>query len=169
MLISAIVATDRNHAIGHNGKIPWHLPADLRYFKEVTQGHHILMGRKTHDSIGMPLKNRIGLVLTRQHDFSSDWAEKVRSMEEAIQIAKEAGETELFIIGGGEIYLQTLAYWDRIYWTKINTVVPKADTTFPPIIPWQWQIVSEDPHFRDEKNLYDYTFKIYQKIKSLTP
>jgi len=164
MRISTIVAVAANNVIGHENQIPWYLPADLKYFKRTTLNHHILMGRKNYLSIGRPLPKRVNIVVTRDVFFNASGTIVVHSIEEGIEIARQAKETELFIIGGGEIYRQCMPITDRIYLTEIDTEVA-GDIYFPEIDEQSWDLVSEERHEPDEKNKYAYTFKIYDRKK----
>nr|MBS0036688.1 dihydrofolate reductase [Saprospiraceae bacterium] len=162
MTISAIAAMSKNRVIGKDNQIPWYLPNDLKYFKKKTTGHHLLMGRKSFRSIGKPLPNRVNIVLTRDPFFMASGIIVAHSVEEALNIAKNAEEDEFFIAGGGEIYRQCLPITDRIYLTEIDLVV-EGDTFFPELPEGQWKLIAEDPHPADEKNKYAYNFKVYQK------
>ncbi|NUO03715.1 MAG: dihydrofolate reductase, partial [Saprospiraceae bacterium] len=123
MIISAIVAVAKNNVIGKNGEIPWYLPADLRFFKQTTLNHHVIMGRRSFDSIGRPLPKRTNVVITRDPFFVGTGCIVAHSVEEALHIARNNGETEAFIIGGGEIYAQSMPYWDRLYLTRVDAAI----------------------------------------------
>jgi len=163
MTISLIVAISKNRAIGIDNQIPWYLPADLKYFKKTTLGHHILMGRKSFLSIGKPLPGRTNLVLTRNPFFTAGGISVVHNLEEGLNAAETAGENELFIIGGGDIYRQSLELADKLYITEVDLEV-EGDTFFPEINNEDWQLVSEDHHEADERNKWNYCFKIYERI-----
>ena len=155
-MISAIVAMDKNGVIGKDGKIPWHLPKDLKYFKEKTWGHPVIMGRKSFESIGKPLKGRTNIVVSRDPHFEADCL-TVNSIELAIKVAKyKEGWGEIFIIGGREIYQQTMQYWNRLYLTRVHCKTD-GDTRFPTIDFKDWKLISED---RED----ECTFQIYEKI-----
>lgn len=162
MTISLIVAISKNRAIGIDNQIPWYLPADLKYFKRTTLGHHILMGRKSYLSIGKPLPRRTNLVLTRNTFFTAAGIQVVHSIEEGIELAKAAGEDELFIIGGGEIYRQSMELVDRMYITEVD-IETEGDTFFPKIDESRWELSSEEYHEADERNKWNYCFKIYDR------
>jgi len=162
MKISCIVAVAENNVIGKDNDIPWYLPADLKYFKKVTSGHHILMGRKCYNSIGRPLPNRTNLIITRDPYFITSNCVVCHSIEEGITAAKENGESELFIIGGGTIYEQTIDLWDRLYLTEVDLKVD-GDIFFPEINTSQWNLISSEQHEPDEKNHYRHTFKVFDK------
>lgn len=166
MIISAIVAVAQNKVIGHENQIPWYLPADLGFFKRTTQGHCIIMGRKCFQSIGKPLPNRTNIVITRDAFFLAEGVVVVHSIEEALQYAVDAGETEAFIIGGGEIYTQSAHYWDRLYYTEV-AIAPQGDVHFEIPHPGHWQLQWEEAHLADAKNEYDYTFKRYEHMDYL--
>jgi dihydrofolate reductase len=163
MLISAIVACAENNVIGRNNQIPWYLPADLQYFKRTTQHHHIIMGRNCFESIGKPLPNRTNIVVTRDLFFTATGCIVAHSIEEALQTAKKNKETEVFIIGGGIIYAQTLALCDKIYLTAVD-LKTEGDVFFPVLNEKEWRLVSEEKHLKDSKNEYDYCFKIFTRL-----
>lgn len=155
-MVSIIVATADNNVIGKDNQLIWHLPADLKHFKQLTMGHPILMGRKTYESIGKPLPGRTSIIITRQEDFRAEGCIVTHSVEEAIAKAKELDE-QVYIIGGAEIYKQALPLTDCIELTKIQHHF-EGDTYFPEIKNSEWEIVSEENHTPDEKNKYNYTF-----------
>lgn len=162
MTISIIVAISENRAIGINNQIPWYLPADLKYFKKTTLGHHILMGRKSYLSIGKPLPKRTNLVLTRNPFFTATGITVIHNLEEGIEIARSSGEEELFIIGGGDIYRQSIDLVDRLYITEVD-IQTEGDTFFPEIDLNKWDLISEDYHLADDRNKWNYCFKIYHR------
>ena len=163
MIISLIAACSNNRVIGVDNELPWHVPADMRYFMRTTKGHHIIMGRKTLESLGSPLKNRTNLVVTRDPFFVATGVLVTHSIHEALDLAYENGEAEVFIIGGGEIYQQSMDYADKIYLTEIDIHVKDGDTFFPEIDADSWILESEDPHPPDERNKYGYNFKVFKK------
>lgn len=167
MIVSAIVAVSANLVIGRDNAIPWYLPADLQYFKRVTLGHHIIMGRKSFMSIGRPLPGRTNIVITRNPFFVASGVLVVNDIEAALDMAYEADEAEVFIIGGGEIYRQSMAYWDRIYLTEVD-LETAGDVYFPEPEWSQWQLMSEEHHTRDEKNEYDYCFKVFERVAEVS-
>lgn len=162
MLVSAIVATDQNGLIGDQGQIPWYLPADLKYFKRTTLHHHLIMGRKTFASIGRPLPRRHTIILTRDPFYAVSGAQVAHHIPEALSLAYEAGETEAFIAGGGEIYKQSIDLWDRVYLTRIQTEAT-GDTYFPELDPSEWTCTSEREGTVDEKNPHPHRFLIYER------
>lgn len=163
MTISTIVATAKGNVIGKDNDIPWYLPADLKYFKKQTLNHHIIMGRKTYQSIGRPLPKRTNIVITRDPFFVATNCIVCSSVEAALEIAQDNGEQEVFIIGGGMIYELTQQYWDRVYLTEVDLEV-EGDIYFPALKKEEWKLVSSNPQKADEKNEYDYTFKIFERI-----
>ena len=164
MIISSIVAASRNRVIGKDNDIPWHMPNDLKYFKRTTMGHHIIMGRKNFQSFNFPLPKRTNIVVTRNPYFIVSSCIVAHSIEEALLIAKENGEEEAFIIGGGEIYKQSMHLIDRLYFTDIDTII-EGDVFFPEIDLDVFKLISEEQHKADEKNKYDYNFQVYERIK----
>jgi dihydrofolate reductase len=163
MIISAIVATDKNRVIGKGNDIPWYLPADLKYFKRRTLNHHIIMGRKSFQSIGRPLPKRTNIIITRNPFFIASNCLIVNTLEEALQIARDNGEEEAFIIGGGEIYRLSMPMLDRIYLTEVDTEVESGEVFFPKLLPEEWKVMSSESHLADEKNEHNYTFKVLHR------
>jgi dihydrofolate reductase len=162
MIISAIVAIDKNNVIGKDNQIPWYLPADLQYFKKITLNHHILMGRNCFLSIGKPLPKRTNIVITRNPFFLATGVVIKHNIQEAIAFAKENNETELFIIGGGEIYNQTISLIHKLYITEVE-LETDGEINFPKLDANTWSLISEEKHLKDDKNEYNYTFKTYLK------
>ena len=165
MIISAIVAVAKNNVIGKDNDIPWYLPADLKYFKKMTLDHHIIMGRKSFESIGRPLPKRTNIIITRNPFFIASNCLVTRTVEEALKIAEDNGESEVFIIGGAQIYDLTKGYWDRLYLTEVDLEV-EGDVLFPEIDMAKWNLVAEAPQKADEKNEHDYVFKTYERKSS---
>ena len=163
MIVSAIAAVARYGVIGKDNQIPWYLPADLAWFKRTTLHRHVIMGRKSFESIGRPLPKRVNVVVTRNPFYIADGILVLPSVEDALAMARDHGETEAFIIGGGEIYRQSMVYWDRIYLTEVD-IEPEGDAFFPEIDPDTWREVSVERHAPDEKNACAYAFRILEKI-----
>lgn len=160
-MISIIVAVAENNAIGKNNQLLWHLPADMKIFKEKTIGHCVITGRKNFESIPekfRPLPNRTNIVVTRQKDYQAPGAIVVNSLSEAIDKAKATGDNEIFIIGGGEIYKQALHLADKIYLTKVHHHFYDADTFFPELNLNEWNVLCNQKYNADEKNRYSFTF-----------
>ncbi len=154
MLISLVVAVAANNAIGKNNQLLWHLPADLKHFKQITTGHTVFMGRKTFQSIGKPLPNRRNIVISKSVKAIAG-CEVVPSMEEALLLADK--NEEVMVIGGAEIYTLALPKANRIYLTKVHHEF-EADTFFPEIDPNQWQETQHEDFPADEKNPFPYSY-----------
>ncbi len=166
-LISIIVAAAENNVIGRNNDLIWHLPADMKYFKDTTSGHCVIMGRKNYDSIPLkyrPLSNRTNIIVTRQKNFVAPGCIVVSSIEDAIRKAKEENDTEIFIIGGAQIYAQSLQLADRIYLTRVHESF-KGDAFFPELNLAHYELLSERFKAADEKNNYNLTYFVYEKLK----
>ncbi|MBL4643597.1 MAG: dihydrofolate reductase [Flavobacteriaceae bacterium] len=161
--ITIIAAIANNNALGRDNDLIWHLPADLKRFKKVTSGHHILMGRNTFESIGKPLPNRTTVIITRNSDYKAEGCIVVDSIEKAIDVAKE--DEQIFIIGGAQIYKQTIAsnLVDQLDITKVHHAFD-ADVFFPEIDTAIWKEVSREGFVADDKNKYDYSFIRYKKV-----
>lgn len=160
MIVSIVVAIAENNAIGKDNQLLWHLPADLKHFKDITSGHTVIMGRKTYDSIGKPLPNRRNIVVTRNRELELPGTEITNSLEEALALCE--GTEEIFIIGGAELYNRALAATNRIYLTKVHQTY-EADTFFPEIDPAEWKELSIENHLPDEKNKVAYTFSTLER------
>ncbi|MES3019437.1 MAG: dihydrofolate reductase [Bacteroidota bacterium] len=158
MKISLIVATDEQNGIGKNNQLPWHLPADLKHFKTLTTGHPIIMGRKTFESIGKALPNRRNIVISRQSGYTAEGADVVSSLRDAFDLCED--ESEAFVIGGAQIFEQSLSQADILYLTVIHHHF-EADTFFPKIDSADWIQTESTTHEPDEKNIYSYTFIKY--------
>jgi len=167
MKISLIVAADLNNGIGYCNQLLCHLPADLKYFKNLTTGHHILMGKNTYNSIGKPLPNRTNLVVSKTIN-NLHGCHVFNAIDDAIAFALSNNETELFIIGGDSIYKQCMYMAETIYITRIKHTFT-ADTFFPVIDPTVWQLQSINCHEADNKNAYNYCFEIYHQTKKQIP
>jgi dihydrofolate reductase len=163
MILSIIVALDEAGGIGQRGRLPWRLPDDLSRFRSLTMGHHIIMGRKTYNSIGRPLPGRTMLVVTHQPDFAAPGCQVVPSLQAGIILAQQAGENELFAIGGGELYAQALPLAERLYLTRVLARL-EADVFFPAINPAEWQVLETRPHPADEKHAYAFYFETLERI-----
>lgn len=163
MRLSLIAAVSDNGIIGRGQELPWRLSADLRRFKSLTMGHHIVMGRKTFASIGRPLPGRTLLVVSRQPNFKAENATVIDGLNAAIELARRNGDSEAFMIGGGEIYRQAIAVVDRLYLTQVHAHID-GDVHFPDIDLGQWQLIATSHHDADAKNEYDTTFQIYDRL-----
>ena len=163
MIISAIVARAENRVIGKDNDLPWYLPGDLKWFKEKTLGRHIILGRKSFESLPRPLPKRVNIVVTRDTSYFHSGAVIVHSIDEALEYAKREGETEAFILGGGKIYEQTKELWDRLYLTEVHAT-PEGDTYFPEIDHGAYKVSYKESNPADERNQYAYTFNILERV-----
>lgn len=168
MKTSLLVAVSENNVIGKDNKLPWHLPADLKYFKNLTWGMPILMGRKTFDSIGKPLPGRQSIVITRNKDWGHEDVTVVHSLEEAVAAAADFGAKEIFVIGGAEIFAASLPQADRIYVTRIYHSF-EGDVFFPELNETEWGLQSERRCEADEKDRYNHSFQMFERVRSLLP
>ena len=159
-MITLIAAAAENNALGKDNDLLWHLPNDFKRFKEITSGHHIIMGRKTFESFPKPLPNRTHIIITRQKEFLVENCIVVHSLEEAIAITPK--NEEVFIIGGAQIYEQSIPLADKIDLTRVHTSLD-ADAFFPEFNASEWNLVFSEKHFKDEKHQYDFTFETYLK------
>jgi dihydrofolate reductase len=159
--LSLIAAMARNRVIGANNAIPWHLPNELKSFKAITMGHHIVMGRNTWESIGRLLPGRVTVIVTRQPDYQVDGAIVVHTLDEAL--AACGSDSEVFVIGGAQIYTEALPRADRIYLTEIEADID-GDTLMPELDLTAWRAVSRKVHDADEQNRYRYTVTIYERL-----
>ena len=166
MKISIVVAVGSKNEIGANGELLWRLPKDMQYFKEITYGHHVLMGRKTYESIPpkfRPLPGRVNIVVTRDISKVFEGCKIVSSVEEGIKFAQDSEAEDLMIIGGGEIYKSTFKKAHTIYLTKVDASFPNADVFFPEIKKEDWKIVSNEKHIADEKHKFDFEFVVLER------
>jgi len=167
MKLSLIAALSTNNVIGRNNQVPWCLPTDLRRFKKLTMGHHLIMGRKTYESVGRPLPGRTNVVITRSSDWSAPGAENevtvVHSLEDALRVAASAGETEAFIAGGAEIYALAIHRADRMHLTRVHAEV-EGDACFPDFDDVsEWKLSDAEHCDADEKNEYPFSFLTYDR------
>lgn len=161
--LTIIVAADSNNAIGKDNSLIWHLSNDLKRFKSLTSGHHIIMGRKTFESFPKPLPNRTHIVITRQENYKVPEGVKIaKSIEDAINLI--SNDSQPFIIGGGEIYKLAIPYSQKIELTRVHHAFEGADTFFVPIDEASWKLEAKNDHFKDEHHNYDYSFLTYEKI-----
>ena len=164
-MITIVVAMGKNREIGVDNQLLWHLPKDLKHFKELTSGHPIIMGRKTYESIGKPLPNRTNIVISRKNDWFEEGILIVGSIKEALKFAKKIDEN-VFVIGGGTIYEQTIDLADQLEITCVDATLD-ADTYFPKIDEKIWRKTQETCHEKDEKNQYDFCFQTFTKKTSV--
>ena len=161
MNISLIVAMDNKGVIGVAGGLPWHLSADLQYFKKVTMGKPLIMGRKTHESIGRPLPGRHNIVLSRDINFDAQGCTVVSSLDAGLRIVADA--EEIMIMGGASLYAQTLAIAKRIYITEVHTDVA-GDIYFPAFDHTQWSEIQREKYYADKKNDFDFSFVVLTRV-----
>jgi dihydrofolate reductase len=157
--VSLVAAVAENGVIGRAGALPWRLPDDSRRFRQLTTGHHVIMGRITFDSIGRPLPDRVNLVLTHSPRDLPGGARRVAGLDEALAVARAAGETEAFVIGGTAIYAAALPVADAIHLTEVHARV-EGDAFFPDLDPADWIETSREPHPADEKHSHPFTYKV---------
>ncbi len=159
---SIIVAMDQNNGIGFQNRLPWQLPADLAWFKQLTMAHHIIMGRKTYESIGKPLHGRTTIVVTRNPCFQAKGCRVTHSVAEAFELAEDIGESEAFICGGRSIYREALQSVDFLYLTRVHAEF-QVDTSFPKFDESLWVEKSAIFHPPDEKNPHPFTFFTFER------
>lgn len=162
MWVSLIVAVSENGVIGRDGGLPWRLSKDLRRFKQLTMGHHLVIGRRTWEEVGAPLPGRTMVVVTRERRFAADGVLVAHSLDEALELARD--DDEPFIGGGAEIYRMALeqSLVDRLYITRVHADI-EGDTVFPEIDLEAWRLISREDHDRDDKNQYPFSFMVYEK------
>ena len=162
MIISLIVAMDENRVIGYKNKLPWNLPSELKYFRETTKGKPVIMGRKTHESIGRPMPERLNIIITRDKNYRTDNCIIVNNVHDAIKATK--GSSEIIVIGGAEIYKLFLPIANRLYVTKVHGAF-KGDTYFPEFNENEWVKVKEKFFEKDNENKYSYTIMVLERKK----
>lgn len=162
-MLSHIVAASENNIIGSNNELPWKLSSDFKYFKNKTWGMPVIMGRNSFDAMKKALPGRINIVVTRKTDWHPENVIVVNTIDRAIVKAKESDTKEIFIIGGGEIFKQTINIIDRIYMTRVHATV-EGDTYYPEIDNSKWEKVKSDSFPADKKNNYPYTFEVWERI-----
>lgn len=165
MILSLIVAVAENGAIGAKNALLWDLPRDMKHFRETTEGHAVIMGQRTYESIGRPLPKRLNIVVSNIPGFKIEGCTVVDSPQAAIQRAKDAGEAEAFVIGGGMIYAQMLPMVDRVYFTRVH-VSPDADSFFPVFPTDEWKEVSRESFPADKENIFALDFLVYERRAS---
>jgi dihydrofolate reductase len=163
MRIALVAAMSENRVIGRENRLPWRLSADLRHFKSLTMGKPVIMGRNTYESIGKPLPGRSNIVVTRNPDYRAQGCRVVHSLEQALEAA--AGHAEVMVIGGADLYRQTLERADCLYLTLVKAELD-GDAVFPEFEPRDWREVKRESHRADEKNEYDYDFVTLERVRS---
>jgi len=162
--ISLVVAASANNAIGKNNRLLWHLPNDMRFFKNITWAMPVAYGRKTFEALcSKPLPGRLNIMITRNNNFAAEGITVVNTVNDALLIAKQNGYKELMIIGGGEIYKETIRVADYIYLTRVHHVFDEADTFFPEINQAEWTVISGKEFNADAKHAYPYSFQIWKR------
>ena len=161
-MISLLVAASENNAIGKDGKLLWNLPNDLKYFKNLTWGMVVVMGRKTYEAIDKPLPGRVNVVITRKTDWVRDGVQVAEDLNKSLKLAEATNCKEIFIIGGGEIYTEFMSKADRIYMTRVHAELD-GDTYFPTFTSDNWNLVSSKKYEADVKHKYSYTFEVWDK------
>jgi dihydrofolate reductase len=159
MIVSLIAALDRQRGIGKDNRLPWRLPADLKRFRALTLGHHLIVGRKTFESIGKPLPGRTTIIVTRHTDYHATGCLVAHSLAEALTLARARGENQVFVIGGAELYAQALDLADRLYLTFVEAEVA-ADAFFPPFAEDDWLVQETVAQPADEQNQFGFTYKL---------
>lgn len=162
-MISLVVAAAENNAIGKNNQLLWHLPNDLKFFKNTTWAGVVIMGRKTFESVNKPLPGRLNIVVTSNKNWSAEGTMVTHNLQAAIDLASKENFKEIHIIGGGEIYKQSMPLADVIYITRVHTTID-GDTFFPEINKAEWKLVEKNDFRKDEKHLYDYSFEKWKRI-----
>lgn len=166
MIVSMIAAIGKNNELGKDNQLLWHLPNDLKFFKKHTQGHCVIMGRNTLESIGRALPNRKNIMVSQTGSTDIEQVAKAVSIPDAIEMARESGEDECFIIGGGKIYIEAIDMSDRLYITRVDATFD-ADVHFPQTDWDEWKLISKEDFYKDEKHDYDYSFEIYERKQPL--
>lgn len=165
MIISLVVAASENNVIGKDNQLLWHLPRDMKFFKNVTWGMPVVMGRKTFESLGSkPLKGRKNIVITRKHGWKGEGVEVANSVDEAVALAESKNYKEAFIIGGGEIYMLAFEKANKIFITRVHADL-EGDTYFPVIEKKDWELVKNTDNNADEKHKYSFSFQLWQRKK----
>jgi dihydrofolate reductase len=166
MTISFIVAASENNAIGKDNKLPWHLPTDMKYFKNVTWAMPVIMGRKSFDALGKPLAGRKNFVITRNKEWKADGVEAVHTIDEGITLARQTDAKEIFITGGAEIFKAALPLADRIYLTRVHGNFD-GDSFFPELPTEEWELVKTRECEADSKNAYALSFQVWERSSLL--
>lgn len=163
MRVSLIAAASENNVIGKGNALPWDLPSELKYFRDTTRGKPVIMGRKTYDSIGRPMPGRHNIVVTRDREWKAEGCDTVTSAEEAITLAGQDGIEEIFVIGGEQIYRLALPLADRIYLTRVHTIIEGGEAFFPSFDLAEWEEIRKEEHPEDAENPIAYTIHVFQR------
>jgi dihydrofolate reductase len=162
MTISLVVAASENNVIGKDNRLLWHLPNDMKFFKNTTWGMPVIMGRKTFESLGKPLAGRTNIVMTRDKDWSAEGTRVAPDMQQAMKTAAETDAKEIFVIGGGEIFKQVLPQANRVYLTRVHAKL-EGDTYFPELPASEWKLLTQLDFEADAKHRYGYSFQVWQR------
>jgi dihydrofolate reductase len=165
MIVSLIAAASENNVIGKDNWMPWDLPAELAYFRNVTRGKTVIMGRKTYDSVGRPMPNRHNIIVSRNAGLTIPGVDVVGSVEEALELARKDNLDEIFVTGGEQIYRAALPYADRIYLSRVHTTIEGGEAFFPEFDENQWKIVSAEKYESDAENAIPFTKIVYERMK----
>nr|AIA16918.1 Dihydrofolate reductase [uncultured bacterium] len=165
MIVSLIAAASDNNVIGKDNWMPWHLPAELAYFRDVTRGKPVIMGRKTLDAMGRPMPKRHNIVVSRQQDLQVEGVDTAHSVEEAIELTTKDAMEEIFVIGGEQIYSAFLPHADRIYLTRVHTNIEGGEAFFPEFDENEWSITKNERHEADMENPLAFTVLVYERKK----
>ncbi|HET6994547.1 MAG TPA: dihydrofolate reductase [Chitinophagaceae bacterium] len=163
MTISLVVAAAKNNAIGKDNKLLWCLPNDMKFFKNVTWGMPVVMGRKTFEALGKPLKGRKNIIITRQNNWKQEGTIAVKTLDDAQFLVNNMDVKEMMVIGGGEIYRMAFEKAKRIYITRVDAEL-EGDTYFPVINPQEWRLVSNQDHATDDHHKYAYSFQVWERV-----
>ena len=166
MILSFIAAVSENNAIGRHNGLPWELPEDLRFFKRITIGKPVIMGRKTFESLGKPLPGRLNIVLSENKQLTlPEGVLRYDNIDSVVEKLENENTEEAFIIGGGKIFASCLPYADRMYITRVHTVIEDADAFFPEVDHTHWRLVWVEKHTADDRHKYDFTFQQYERLE----
>jgi len=166
MKVTAVVAMSTNRVIGRNNKLPWYIPGDLKFFKQITMGKPVVMGRKTYESIGKPLPGRDNIVITRDRGWKAEGVKVAHDIDQALTVAKACAEVcgaeEIMVIGGAQIYEAAMPRIDRLYLTQVQAFI-EGDAIFPPLSWDEWQEVTREDFEAEEPNPFDYSILVYDR------
>lgn len=165
MILSFVVAASENNVIGKDNGLPWHLPDDLKFFKKTTLGKPVVMGRKTMESLGKALPGRTNIILSKTMETAPEDALVMPGIPEALEYLKAQGAEEVSIIGGGGVFESTLAIADIIYLTRVHTHISDGDTFFPEFRNEDWELTWEEPHAKDDRHAFDFTFQKWERVR----
>lgn len=163
VIVSIIAAASRNNVIGKNGTLPWDLPAELQHFRSVTAGKPVIMGRKTHESIGRLLPNRHNIVVSRSGGMHTEGLDIVQSVDDALAMARSDGAEEAFVIGGEQMYAAALPLADKLYLTRVHADIEGGEAFFPAFNEAEWELAKSEDHAADEQNEYPFTVMVYER------